>query len=206
MKKSEKKKENRKHTDTNITDPINEIIQIRKFKAVLSAERKSLLFKIFLIAAIFFLVFTFVFGVKEMKGRDMQPAVKNGDIIIYSRILGDIDTGDILVFSNPKKAEKGDEKSLVSRAGAVKHSEIDKTNGGELLIDGRIHPVQKDRGLYYTTYVRKEYAAYPITLSDNEYFLLSDKRDTSIDSRTFGPVKRKDIKGKVFLVIRKGGF
>lgn len=39
----------------------------------------------------------------------------------------------------------------------------------------------------------------PITLADGLYFVLGDNRDNSIDSRSFGPVPRNTIKGRVLL-------
>lgn len=40
-------------------------------------------------------------------------------------------------------------------------------------------------------------ASEPITLEENEYFVLGDNREVSEDSRTFGPVSGENICGKV---------
>ena len=37
----------------------------------------------------------------------------------------------------------------------------------------------------------------PITVAHNHYFVLGDNRGNSIDSRSFGPVPRNTIKGRV---------
>lgn len=39
-----------------------------------------------------------------------------------------------------------------------------------------------------------------ITLADDEYFVLGDKRISAVDSRVWGPVKQQKIKGKVLLL------
>jgi len=39
----------------------------------------------------------------------------------------------------------------------------------------------------------------PATLADDNYFVLGDNRDNSIDSRSYGPVPRDTIKGRVLL-------
>ncbi len=39
-----------------------------------------------------------------------------------------------------------------------------------------------------------------ITLADDEYFLLGDKRISAMDSRVWGPVKHSKIKGKVLML------
>jgi len=36
----------------------------------------------------------------------------------------------------------------------------------------------------------------PITLGDNEYFVLGDNRYDSLDSRDYGPITKRDITGK----------
>jgi signal peptidase I len=43
--------------------------------------------------------------------------------------------------------------------------------------------------------------ALPITLENDEYFLLGDNSENSTDSRVFGPVKRSDIKSKVIRIV-----
>jgi signal peptidase I len=44
----------------------------------------------------------------------------------------------------------------------------------------------------------------PITLKKDEYFLLGDNRDNSLDSRHFGPVKRDKIHGKLIHIFNTG--
>jgi signal peptidase I len=39
----------------------------------------------------------------------------------------------------------------------------------------------------------------PIKLNSDEYFLLGDNRDVSLDCRSWGPLKEKAIRGKVVL-------
>lgn len=43
---------------------------------------------------------------------------------------------------------------------------------------------------------------FPTTLGKNKYFLLGDNRDKSVDSRYYGPVDKKNIKGKLIFVFR----
>ncbi|MDR2115753.1 MAG: signal peptidase I [Planctomycetaceae bacterium] len=41
----------------------------------------------------------------------------------------------------------------------------------------------------------------PVTLGNDEYFLLGDNSEISVDSRVFGPIKRHDIKSKVIRIV-----
>ena len=176
---------------------VNKIIQKRKNRAVLKRKRFAFVKKIITIAIVLTIVMFFVFGITTTHGVDMSPAVKDGDIVVYFRINSNYACGDIVVF-------KHNGKDYVSRIAAVKGDILSKGNNGRLIFNERIHPINKDEGLFYETSARRK-INYPITIKDNEYFVLGDKRDTAEDSRYFGVIKKSQIKGKVFSLIRKRG-
>ena len=43
---------------------------------------------------------------------------------------------------------------------------------------------------------------FPIILGTDEYFVLGDNRESTTDSRLFGPVAKSNLYGKVFSLIR----
>lgn len=43
------------------------------------------------------------------------------------------------------------------------------------------------------------YASEEITLGENEYFLMGDNRNNSLDSRSWGPVQKEDVVGRVYI-------
>ena len=59
---------------------------------------------------------------------------------------------------------------------------------------------------YYNELVRsiKQNKEFSQKLGKNQYFVLGDNRNLSIDSRYFGPVSRSDILGKVVLQVKHG--
>lgn len=170
-------------------------MEAERQKAILKMERKGLIRRVIVIAAVLFVLFGIVFGVTTVNGEDMAPALRDGDIVLYFRLGQEYDPGDLLIY------EHGDEKHL-GRVAAAAGTMVDKSEGGILLINGRIHPPQKKQGLFYETHARSK-IEYPLKVPPESYFVLGDRRSDAKDSRDFGPVKGDEVKGKVFTVIRK---
>ena len=89
------------------------------------------------------------------------------------------------------------------RIEAAQEGTVSATEDGQLLIGGRAQPVQEENGIFYDTYRIEGGADLPVTLEEKEYFILGDKRNTSRDSRIYGVIKGKSIKGKVFMILRR---
>lgn len=176
-------------------DQVAKAITFRQRKAILRMARYSFLKKVIVIAALIFVLFSFVFGFMTIKGEDMAPAVRDGDIVLFFRLGREYNPSDLLVYEH-------DGKKYIGRVVAASGTSLDKSEKGVLLINGRIHPPQKKNGLFYDTYARSK-ISYPFTLQQGEYFVLGDRRDDAKDSRDFGPINKDDIKGKVFSIIRK---
>ena len=51
--------------------------------------------------------------------------------------------------------------------------------------------------------VAKPGIEYPYRVPDDSVFLLGDYRSAAIDSRDFGPVPKKNVKGKVITILRR---
>ena len=76
------------------------------------------------------------------------------------------------------------------------------TEDERLMVNGS---VVSEGDIYYSTPAYDSDVTYPLTLGENEYFILSDYREGAKDSRQFGPVQRNQIIGKVLTVLRKSG-
>jgi signal peptidase I len=57
--------------------------------------------------------------------------------------------------------------------------------------------------IHNPTYPFEGYIEYPLTLKEGECFVLCDARNGTEDSRYFGPVSKKSIKGTVIAVLRR---
>ena len=74
------------------------------------------------------------------------------------------------------------------------------TDNNELLVNGAI--VLEDN-IFYSTPKYEQGISYPVKLMEDEYFILGDFREGAKDSRYFGPIRSKEIKGKVITVLRR---
>lgn len=140
------------------------------------------------------ITFTFVFGVAAAPTNDMFPAVHEGDMIIYFR-PGRILNTDIVIYEAP------DGSLQTGRVEGTEGETVGKSDGGLLTVNGNIQPVQKRKGLYDETFAGKKDISGVI--GSGEYLILGDHREEAKDSRTFGLIPRKAIKGKVFTIIRR---
>ena len=167
---------------------------IHRKKRLIKQLKKDVIIKTAAFIAAAAITFTFIFGVGPAPSNDMFPAVHEGDMIIYFR-PGRIVNTDVVVYEAP------DGSMQIGRIEGIGGETVGKTEGGLLTINGNIQPVQKRSGLYDDTYAgeRDIYGE----IKQGEFLILGDSRETASDSRMFGLLGRKAIKGKVFTIIRR---
>lgn len=146
------------------------------------------------ISLAWFLVYGFC-GQVRISGNSMQPLLEASDVVLVNRLaydLGKPKRFDVVVF------QKEDEKNNVKRVIGLPGETIQIIDG-LVYIDGA--PLEDETGLGKVSLAGR--AGSPITLQDDEYFLLGDNRDSSEDSRfvNVGNIKADQIQGKVWLRI-----
>ena len=118
-------------------------------------------------------------GFHKIVGMSMFPTVQNNDIVcvLYGKKTPKHE--DLVTLEFEKRLLI---KRLIGLPGdtLVLHDNCVIRNG-ELLPENFIY-----NNPFYNSLV--------ITLEDDQYFVLGDNREVSLDSRIFGPVHRKDIK------------
>lgn len=145
--------------------------------------------KFIILFIVVLLVFRFVIGFSFVKGNSMLPTLKSGEIVMYFRLGSDYQAGDIV----PVRVPEGEYyvKRVIATAGDtidIKDSKV--YLNGELLDE----PYIQGETLSQQGAVR-----YPLTLKEDQIFVMGDNRDVSMDSRTFGVVGSRQIKGKILL-------
>lgn len=184
----------RKKASNNVNeDPIeSRLKKVRRKKSV-----RSFLLRLGAVALAVWLVFGVLLGVAVVKGDSMSPALEGGDVFLFQRIGADYQTGDIVLVRTDGDTESV--KRIVALPGQT--VEIREATG-EVLVDGE---VLLEPYIFEDTYV-KEGVDYPLTLGEDEYFVLGDSRENSRDSRNYGPVRSDQLDGKLlFLFFRWQG-
>lgn len=137
-----------------------------------------------IILIIVILVRTFIVTPIKVNGSSMYETLNGSELMLLKK-FGNINRYDIVVVDN-----KSDE--LIKRIYGLPGEKVSIENNTIYINDKKID----DFYAYGTT---SDFA--PITLKDDEYFVLGDNREISLDSRVIGPVKKKDIKGTTNFII-----
>lgn len=153
--------------------------------------------------AIFLLVVWILFfkiiGITHMPNLDMTPRVDGGDLLIFYRLDKDASFQELVVFEK-KIPDETKKRLMVGRVIGAPGDTIDISDSNRPIVNG--NTLVEDM-IFYDTPKRDERVNYPITLGEDEYFILVDNRKEGLDSRYFGPVKKKEILGTIINIIRR---
>lgn len=139
---------------------------------------------------------TFIIDVGRVNGQSMEATLQDQEFLIINKIdtlLQSPQRGDVVQIVNADKREL-----IVKRVVGLP--------GETITISGQFTYINQERltESYLTDpdYITPS-ASKSWTLQANEYFLLGDNRNQSIDSRSYGPVQRRFITGQVIAPFRK---
>lgn len=167
-------------------------------------KRKSLLGEaiswtlyILIILVVTFLVVQFVGQKTTVNGVSMYPTLEDGDSLIVDKVtykFSDPKRFDIVVFPFQYQEDTYYIKRVIGLPG-----ETVQIVEGVIYINGQ--PLTEDYG--WETIEKAGLASDPITLGEDEYFVLGDNRNNSSDSRepSVGNVSKSSIIGKAWIRI-----
>lgn len=167
-------------------------------KTDLKKEVLSWIFYILFVIALTYLIITFVGQRTMVDGRSMNATLNDGDNLIVEKLsyrFGDPERFDIIVFPPQESPKEHYIKRIIGLQGETVQIDAE----GKIYINGEV--LEENYGL--ETIRNAGRAAEPITLGDDEYFVLGDNRNNSKDSRSdaVGNVKRSSITGRAWLRI-----
>lgn len=125
-----------------------------------------------------------------VEGRSMHPSFETNDRLIVSRLnymLATPQRGDIIVFNSIKPSEPT--TMLIKRLIGLPGDTISFVNNA-LYLNGQ--PLDEP----YLIEACRNCNHEPITLAADQYWVMGDNRNNSIDSRGFGPITIHDIVGQ----------
>lgn len=144
-----------------------------KFIVILSLV--ALIFALYVLFAI-----SYAFGIVD--GNSMNPTLNNGDVFMYSRDSS-VNRMDIVAIKFKSTGE-----TIVKRIIGLP-MEVIRFKDGAIYVNGNklddVIDVFTAPGLLGDC----------IVLGPNEYFVIGDNRENSVDSRSFGAIKREEILG-----------
>lgn len=139
-----------------------------------------------IIVVVVLLVRSFIVTPGLVNGSSMEPTLYNNELVLINKIglNKGIDRYDIVVV-------KYENSTIIKRVIGLPYETVEYIDD-TLYIDGE----------EVNTKVDFEYTKdFKLTAGKNEYIVLGDNRNISKDSRIIGPVKERDIIGKVDLVL-----
>ncbi len=142
-------------------------------------------------AAVAALIATLVLPVVQITGTSMEPTLYEGDIVVLVK-TDNLKRGDLCAFSYSNKI-------LIKRVIGLPGEFVDIDNEGTVFINGEEinEPYLVTKGLGDTD------IDYPFQVPENQYFMLGDQRDTSIDSRNtvIGCITADQLVGKILFKV-----
>ena len=143
------------------------------------------------VAAVAVLIATLVLPVLQIEGTSMEPTLVNGDIVLLTKSTN-FERGELCGFS-------WNNKLLIKRVIGVPDDWIEIDTDGTVYLNGEA----LDEPYAQQLAVGECDLEFPFQVPQEQYFVLGDMRESSIDSRNtlIGCVEKDQIVGKVFFRI-----
>ena len=144
-----------------------------------------------IVAAVAVLIATLILPVLQIEGKSMEPTLVNGDIPLLTKTVN-FNRGELCGFS-------WNNKLLIKRVIGIPGDWIEIDTDGTVYLNGErlVEPYAEQLA------VGECDLEFPFQVPQEQYFVLGDMRETSIDSRNtlIGCVEKDQIVGKVFFRI-----
>ena len=144
-----------------------------------------------IVAAVAVLIATLVLPVLQIEGTSMEPTLVNGDIVLLTKTTS-FNRGELCGFS-------WNNKLLIKRVIGIPGDWIEIDTDGTVYLNGE----KLDEPYAQQLSMGECDLEFPFQVPQEQYFVLGDMRESSIDSRNtlIGCVEKDQIVGKVFFRI-----
>lgn len=167
-----------------------------KQKRAKRRARKRFFIKLLVVTGIGLILWFLIFTVIPQHGNQMFPVVKDGDLMITLKVKPKYQPQAVVAYKTP------DGKKRIGRIIAMEGEKINLTEEGRLEVNDMIATEE----IFYPTEKSKQNIELPYTVPSGSYFILNDHRTETDDSREYGAIKKKDMLGTAFLLMRRRSF
>jgi signal peptidase I len=149
---------------------------------------------------IFFFVYLLIMRPHKIKGQSMMPNFPDSEFLLTEKVsyyLHEPARGDVVVLIPPASVSTTDE--FIKRVIALPGEKIS-------IQDGRVHI---NDNLLAESYLKEDVVTgggpfltdgRSYVIPDGQYFVMGDNRPNSSDSRYWGPITKKEMTGRAWII------
>ena len=156
----------------------------KRYRRVLISTLSSLV----VVAAIAALIATLMLPVLQIRGNSMEPTLNDEEIVVLIK-TSNLKRGQLCCFSYQNKL-------LIKRIIGIPGDTISIDEKGYVYVNN----VRLEEPYVYDRALGECDVTFPLSVTENHYFILGDHRSSSVDSRSsaVGLVHTEQIVGKIF--------
>ena len=164
-----------------------------KTETVTHTEKKDMSWtSFFILLGLIILFRVFVLEPHSVSGSSMDDTFKDGDYVIVDKLsyrFTDPKAGDVIVFNPPAVTGKTERfiKRVIATSGQTVEVKSDATYVNNV-------PLVEN----FVTYKSAQTSASAL-LPAGQYFVMGDNRAVSYDSRSWGPIVKSEVQGRVLV-------
>jgi signal peptidase I len=173
---------------TPVAEPVETVVAAPERRPLWSFLREAL--ETVLLTILIFVGIRAVVQNFRIEGFSMEPTLHAGQFLIVNKLIYNLQSpqrGDVIVFEYPRAPDRDFIKRVIGLPG-----EKVEVKGGRVFINGK--PIDE----FYLA-APPGYSMGPITVPEDEYFVLGDNRNNSSDSHSWGTLPKKNIIGKAWI-------
>ena len=153
----------------------------------------------------FLLIQTFVAQPFQVHQTSMESTLEPGQYVLVDKLTprwSPYQRGDIVVLHPPTGWDDGSDTPFIKRVIGLPGDQIDIRDDGHVYVNGQ--ELDEDGYAYHDASGDVE-PTTPLndtsswTIGADELFVMGDHRESSADSRAFGPIKESSVVGRAFL-------